>query len=70
MQPILFTISPIYNGWQVHDELRCCDWYERLDDAVASAGNLAQLRHALTGQPTAVAVSTIDGEAAIRLRHG
>lgn len=70
MQTVLFTVSPVYNGWQVHDELRRRDWYEQLEDAVVSAGTLAQLRYALTGQPTAVVVSTSDGEAVIRQRHG
>lgn len=70
MERILFTISPVYNGWQVRDELRNRDWFEQLEDAVASADTLAQARHALTGSSTGVLVDVGEGEAVMRARHG
>lgn len=70
MERILFTISPVYNGWQVRDELRNRDWFEQLEDALASADILAQARHALTGNSTGVLVDVGEGDAIIRARHG
>lgn len=70
MERVLFTISPLYNGWQVRDELRDRDWFEQLEDAVASADTLAQARHALTGNSTGVLVDVGDGDAIMRARHG
>ena len=70
MERILFTISPVYNGWQVRDELRNRDWFEQLEDAVASADTLAQARHALTGSSTGVLVDVGDGDTVMRARHG
>jgi hypothetical protein len=70
MERILFTISPVYNGWQVRDEIRSRDWFEQLEDAVASADTLAQARHALTGRGTGVLVDVGGGDAIMRARHG
>ena len=70
MERILFTISPVYNGWQVRDELRNRDWFEQLEDAVVSADILAQARHALTGNRTGVLVDVGEGDAVMRARHG
>ena len=70
MERILFTISPVYNGWQVRDELRSRDWFEQLEDAVASADTLAQARHVLTGKSTGVLVDVGDGDTVMRARHG
>ncbi len=70
MERILFTISPVYNGWHVRDELRNRDWFEQLEDAVASADTLAQARHALTGSSTGVLVDVGDGDTVMRARHG
>ena len=70
MERILFTISPVYNGWQVRDELRSRDWFELLEDAVASANTLAQTRHALTGSRTGVLIDVGAGDAVMRARHG
>ena len=70
MERILFTISPVYNGWQVRDELRSRDWFELLEDAVASANTLAQARHALTGSRTGVLIDVGAGDAVMRARHG
>ena len=70
MERILFTISPVYSGWQVRDELRNRDWFEQLEDAVASADTLAQARHALTGNRTGVLVDVGEGDAVMRARHG
>jgi hypothetical protein len=70
MERILFTISPVYNGWQVRDELRNRDWFEQLEDAVASADTLAQARHVLTGMSTGVLVDVGEGDAVMRTRHG
>ena len=67
---VQFTIAPLYNGWQVRDELRNRDWFEQLEDAVASADTLAQARHALTGSSTGVLVDVGEGEAVMRARHG
>lgn len=68
MERILFTVSPVYNGWQVRDELRNRDWFEQLEDAVASADT--QARHALTGNGTGVLVDVGEGDAIMRARHG
>lgn len=70
MQRIRFTVTPNYNGWRVCDGFRDRDWFERLEDAVASADTLAQARYALTGTATAVVVE--DGVTAPRWvrRHG
>lgn len=70
MERILFIISPVYNGWQVRDELRNRDWFEQLEDAVASANTLAQARHALTGIGTGVLVDVGEGDTIMRARHG
>ena len=70
MERILFTLSPIYNGWQVRDELRNRDWFEQLEDALASADTLASARHALTGNRTGVLVDVGEGDAVMRARHG
>jgi len=70
MERVLFTISPLYNGWQVRDELRDRDWFEKLEDAVASANTLAQARHAMTGNSTGVLVDVGDGDTIMRVRHG
>lgn len=70
MERILFTISPVYNGWQVRDELRNRDWFELIEDAVASADTLAQARHALAGISTGVLVDVGEGDAVMRARHG
>ena len=70
MERILFTISSVYNGWQVRDELRSRDWFEQLDDAVASADTLAQARHALTGRCTGVLVDVGEGDVVMHARHG
>ncbi len=70
MERILFTISPAYNGWQVRDELRSRDWFEQLEDALASADTLAHARHALTGRRTGVLVDVGVGDAVMRIRHG
>lgn len=70
MQQARFTITPYYNGWRVDDGLRDRDWFECLEDAIASADTLAQARHALTGVATTVVV--VDGVAEPQLmrRHG
>ncbi len=70
MQRILFTITPSYNGWRVRDELRSRDWFERLEDAVASANTLAQARYALTGTPTGVMVDDGKITPVLHRRHG
>ena len=70
VQRILFTISPVYNGWQVRDELRNRDWFEQLEDALASADTLAQARHALTGARTRLLVDVGEGDTVMRIRHG
>ncbi|MEO6104016.1 MAG: hypothetical protein ABIP44_10310 [Pseudoxanthomonas sp.] len=70
MERILFTISPVYNGWQVRDELRNRDWFEQLEEAVASADALAEARYALTGHLTCVLVDVGEGDAIMRSRHG
>lgn len=53
---VQFTIAPLYNGWQVRDELRNRDWCVRLEDAVTAADTLAQALHALTGKPTGIVI--------------
>jgi len=70
VERVLFTISPRYNGWQVRDELRNRDWFEELEQAVASASTLAQLRHSLTGRATGVLVQVGEDVAVMRVRHG
>jgi len=70
MQRILFTIGASYNGWQVRDELRNRDWFEQLEDAVASANTLAHTRHVLTGHATGVLVEIGQGDTVMRVRHG
>ncbi|MGH8025842.1 MAG: hypothetical protein ACREO0_03845 [Pseudoxanthomonas sp.] len=70
MQRVLFTITPSYNGWQVRDELRNRDWFEQLEDAVASADTLALARYALTGRSTGVLVEMGQGDTVLHARHG
>lgn len=70
MQRVLFTITASYNGWQVRDELRNRDWFEQLEDAVASANTLAQTRYALTGHSTGVLVEAAEGDTVMRILHG
>ena len=70
MQRVLFTITASYNGWQVRDELRNRDWFEQLEDAVASASTLAQARYQLTGNSTGVLVEVGQGDTVMRVRHG
>jgi hypothetical protein len=70
MQRVLFTITASYNGWQVRDELRNRDWFEQLEDAVASANTLAHTRHILTGHATGVMVETGHGDTVLRVCHG
>ena len=70
MQRVLFTITSSYNGWQVRDELRNRDWFEHLEDAVASANTLAQTRYVLTGHSTGVLVDVGQGDTVMRTRHG
>ena len=56
MDRVRFTVAPLYNGWQVSDELRNRDWFVRREDAVKAADTLAQALHALTGKPTGIVV--------------
>lgn len=70
MERLLFTISPHYNGWQVRDDVRNRDWFSGLDEAVAAASTLAQLRYALTGCSTGVLVQVGEDETVMRVRHG
>jgi hypothetical protein len=70
MQRVLFTIAARYNGWQVRDELRNRDWFEELEDAVASANTLAHTRHLLTGHATGVLVEVGQGDTVMRAEHG
>ena len=70
MERLLFTISPRYNGWQVRDEVRNRDWFSALDEAVAAASSLAQVRYALTGCATGVLVQVGADETVMRVRHG
>ena len=50
------TIAPLYNGWQVRDELRNRNWCMRLEDAVTAADTLVQALHALTGKPIGIVI--------------
>ena len=54
----------------MRDELRNRDWFEQLEDALASADTLAQARHALTGNSTGVLVDVGEGDAVMRIRYG
>ncbi len=62
MQRMQFTIAPLYNGWQVRDELRNRDWFVSLEEAVGAAKTLASALHALTGRPTEVLIDDGNGE--------
>lgn len=70
MERIRFTITPLYNGWRVRDGLRDRDWFERLEEAVAAADTLAQARHALTGNATAVVVEQEGASPVLLQEHG
>ena len=59
---VKFTVAPLYNGWQVRDELRNRDWCVRLEDAVTAADTLAQALHALTGTPTGIVIDDGNGQ--------
>lgn len=62
MDRVKFTIAPLYNGWQVCDELRNRDWCAQLEDAVIAADTLAQALHALTGRPTRIVIDDGNGQ--------
>lgn len=62
MDRVKFTIAPLYNGWQVRDELRNRDWCAQLEDAVIAADTLAQALHALTGKPTGIVIDDGNGQ--------
>jgi hypothetical protein len=70
VERVKFTIAPLYNGWQVRDELRNRDWCVRLEDAVAAADTLAQALHALTGKPTRTVIDDGTGRQRECGRHG
>lgn len=70
MDRVKFTVAPLYNGWQVRDELRNRDWCVRLEDAVIAADTLAQALHALTGTPTGIVIEDGSGLQTECRRHG
>lgn len=70
MERTLYAVEPDDSGWQIR--LAGESLMRRLDKVAAleKADRMASERHAVTGQPTGVFISTPSGEAMVVGMHG